>query len=110
MAGVDAPPIYGPADHVINHVAPAVEGKAPCGFLRDTASNAALGPWVKDSVDIVSPTCGTVRISVSGRAVEHYAAMALMKRSPNRTANWALVMDRSRDGILDSFFERFRIR
>src|SRR3546814_12072992 len=36
---------------------------------------------------------GTVRISVCGRAVEHYAAMALMKRSPNRTANWALAMD-----------------
>jgi putative transposase len=30
---------------------------------------------------------GTVRNFVCGRAVEHYAAMALMKRSPNRTAN-----------------------
>ncbi|WP_220428682.1 hypothetical protein, partial [Sphingobium fluviale] len=30
---------------------------------------------------------GTVRISVCGRAVEHYAAMALMKRSPKITAN-----------------------
>jgi hypothetical protein len=30
---------------------------------------------------------GTVRISVCGRAVEHYAAMALMKRSPKMTAN-----------------------
>src|SRR3546814_20604837 len=36
---------------------------------------------------------GPVRISVCGRAVEHYAAMALMKRSPNRTATWALAMD-----------------
>ncbi|WP_426258742.1 hypothetical protein, partial [Sphingomonas sp. DC1600-2] len=39
---------------------------------------------------------GTVRISVCGRAVEHYAAMALMKRSPKMTANWALAMDHSR--------------
>ncbi len=31
---------------------------------------------------------GTVRISVCGRAVKHYAAMALMKRSPKMTANW----------------------
>ena len=30
---------------------------------------------------------GTVRISVCGRAVEHYAAIALIKRSPKITAN-----------------------
>ena len=30
---------------------------------------------------------GPVRISVCGRAIEHYAAMALMKRSPKMTAN-----------------------
>jgi hypothetical protein len=30
---------------------------------------------------------GTVRIFVCGRAVEYYAAMALMKRSPKMTAN-----------------------
>ncbi|PBN41392.1 hypothetical protein SxD43FB_22105, partial [Sphingobium sp. D43FB] len=42
---------------------------------------------------------GTVRISVCGRAVEHYAAMALMKRSPKITANWALAMVHSRGGI-----------
>lgn len=35
-----------------------------------------------------------------GRTVKHYAAMALMKRSPNRTANWALAMDHSRGGIV----------
>lgn len=45
-----------------------------------------------------------------GRAVEHYAAMALMKRSPNRTANWAFAMDHSRGGILHSFSERFKMR
>jgi len=53
---------------------------------------------------------GTVGISVCGRAVEHYAAMALMKRSPKMTANWALAMDHSRGGIFHSFSERFKIR
>ena len=53
---------------------------------------------------------GTVRISVCGRAVEHYAAMALMKRSPKMTANWALAMDHSRGGIFHSFSDRFKIR
>ena len=52
----------------------------------------------------------TVRISVCERAVEHYAAMALMKRSPKMTANCALAMDHSRGGILHSFSERFKIR
>ena len=53
---------------------------------------------------------GTVRISVCGRAVEHYAAMALMKRSPKMTANCALAMDHSRGGIFHSFSDRFKIR
>ena len=53
---------------------------------------------------------GTVRISVCGRAIEHYAAMALMKRSPKMTANWALAMDHSRGGIFHSFSDRFKIR
>ena len=52
---------------------------------------------------------GTVKISVCERAVEHYAAMALMKRSPKMTANCALAMDHSRGGILHSFSERFKI-
>ncbi len=37
-------------------------------------------------------SAGSVRIFVCGRAVEHYAAMALMKRTPKMTANWALAM------------------
>ena len=53
---------------------------------------------------------GTVRNFVCGRAVEHYAAMALMKRSPKMTANWALAMDHSRGGIFHSFSDRFKIR
>ena len=53
---------------------------------------------------------GTVRNSVYGRAVEHYAAMALMKRSPNITANWAFAMVHSRGGIFHSFSDRFKIR
>ncbi len=58
----------------------------------------------------VATVAGTVRISVCGRAVEHYAAMALMKRSPKMTANWALAMDHSRGGIFQSFSDRFKIR
>ena len=54
--------------------------------------------------------CGTVRISVCGRAVKHYAAMALMKRSPNRTADWVLALDNSRGGIFHSFSDLFKIR
>ena len=53
---------------------------------------------------------GTVRNFVCGRAVEHYAAMALMKRSPKMTANWALAMDHSRGGVFHSFSDRFKIR
>ena len=53
---------------------------------------------------------GTVRNFVCGRAFEHYAAMALMNRSPKMTANWALAMDHSRGGIFHSFSERFKIR
>ncbi len=53
---------------------------------------------------------GTVRNFMCGRADEHYAAMALMKRSPKMTANWALAMVHSRGGILHSFSERFKIR
>ena len=59
---------------------------------------------------ITTSARGTVRISVCGRAVEHYAAMALMKRSPKMTANWALAMDHSRGGIFHSFSDRFKIR
>ena len=53
---------------------------------------------------------GTVGNSVCGRAIEHYAAIALMKRSPKITANWALAMDHSRGGIFHSFSDRFKIR
>ena len=53
---------------------------------------------------------GTVRISVCGRAVDHQAAMALMKRSPKITANCAFAMVHSRGGIFHSFSDRFKIR
>ena len=36
---------------------------------------------------ILGSIAGTIRISVCERAIERYAAMALMKRSPNMTAN-----------------------
>ncbi len=63
---------------------------------------------LKRRIPFLNP--GTVRISVFGRAVEHYAAMALMKRLPKMTANWALAMVHSRGGISHSFSDRFKIR
>ena len=35
-----------------------------------------------------------------GWAVEHDQAIALVKRSPKRTANWALAMHHSRGGMI----------
>jgi hypothetical protein len=37
-------------------------------------------------------------------------AMAMVKRSPNRTANWDLAMDHSRGGMIHCFSERFNTR
>ena len=74
------------------------------------AQRAAFGPKGGACGTGDRPLAGTVRNSVCGRAVEHYAAMALMKRSPKMTANWALAMDHSRGGIFHSFSDRFKIR
>ena len=53
---------------------------------------------------------GPVINFVCGRAVEHYAAMALMNRSPNITANWAFAVVHSRGDIFHSFSDLFKIR
>ncbi len=53
---------------------------------------------------------GSVMIFVCGRAVEHYVAMARMKRSPKITANCAFAMVHSRGGIFHSFSDRFKMR
>src|SRR3569833_274967 len=50
------------------------------------------------------------RNSVYGRAVEPQPAMALVKRSPKRTANWALAIAHSAGGILHSFSARYKTR
>ena len=47
---------------------------------------------------------------VYGRAVEPQPAMALVKRSPKRTANWALAIAHAPGGILHSFSARFKTR
>jgi hypothetical protein len=60
--------------------------------------------------NLAQPLVGTVRNFVCDRAVEHYAAMALMKRSPKMTANWAFAIDHSLGGIFHSFSERFKIK
>lgn len=63
MAGVDAPPVYEPADHVINLVALAVEGKAPCGFFEGYSQQRRAwpmgeglsrhcGPYLRDCQDL----------------------------------------------------------
>ena len=58
----------------------------------------------------VSPAPGSVINSVCDGAVEHYAVMALMKRSPKITANCAFAMVHSRGGILHSFSDLFKTR
>ena len=58
-----------------------------------------------------APSGGTVGNSVCGRSVErHGQAMARVKRSPNRMANWALAMAHSRGGMVHSFSVRFKTR
>ncbi len=67
--------------------------QSPPGWIYDTdrpisSLRSAKNPqgntmkWVKGVEDL-----GTISISVCERAIERYAAMALMKRSPNMTAN-----------------------
>ena len=77
---------------------------------RLPARFAAVRVRIADGARPSDCFAGTVRISVCGRAVEHYAAMARMKRSPKMTANWALAMVHSRGGIFHSFSDRFKIR
>src|SRR4051795_3517586 len=45
-----------------------------------------------------------------GRAVAPVQAMARVKRSPKRMANWALAMHHSRAGMVHSFSDRFKTR
>ena len=57
------------------------------------------------------PAVGSVRNSVCVRSVErHGQARALVKRWPNRTANWALAMAHARAGILHSRSVLFKTR
>src|SRR3954467_4488531 len=53
---------------------------------------------------------GPVRNSVYGRAVEPQPARAFVKRSPKRTANWALAIAHAAGGIPPSFSARFKTR
>ena len=43
-----------------------------------------------------------------GGSIDH--AIAIVKRSPKRTANWDLAMDHSRGGMIHSFSERFKTK
>src|SRR5580693_289060 len=53
---------------------------------------------------------GTVRNFVRGWAVQHDKAIARVKRSPKRTANWALAIHHSRGGMIHAFSDRFKTR
>ena len=68
--------------------------------LSDAARQHALG----------TTASGSVRNFVRSGAVQHNQAIARMKRSPNRTANWALAMHYSRGGMIHSFSARFKTR
>lgn len=84
---------------------PARRTSERCDFLCVEEVRVVTG-WWRDH----NNRAGTVRISVCGRAVDHQAAMALMKRSPKITANCAFAMVHSRGGIFHSFSDRFKIR
>ena len=45
---------------------------------------------------------------MGGRVIDQ--AMAFVKRSPKRMANWALAMPHSRGGIFQSFSALFKVR
>src|SRR3954451_16755642 len=64
----------------------------------------------RQDASLVSLQAGTVRNSVYVRAVAPQPAMALVKRSPKRTANCALAIAHSRGGILHSFSARLKTR
>jgi transposase len=87
----------------------AIAEPEPLSPLRVIAEPAQV-PVGQIGIELSSGIKGTVSNFVCGRAIEHYAAMALMKRSPKMTANWALAMDHSRGGIFHSFSDRFKIR
>ncbi|EQA97205.1 hypothetical protein L286_23025 [Sphingobium sp. HDIP04] len=74
-------------------------------FLSLDHARVVIAAWAED-YNQERP----VRNFVCGEAVDHQAVMALMKRSPKSTANWAFAMFHSRGGILHSFSDRFKIR
>lgn len=76
-------PVAEPVDHPI--IRPSINAVAE---TYDLANNnpelaSAMSPVTGERIN----RFGTVRISVCVRAIERYAAMALMKRSPKMTAN-----------------------
>ena len=60
----------------------------------------------------VTPNGSKVGLSGISCAVGGWTnqAIANVKRSPKRTANWALAMDHSRGGMIHCFSERFKTR
>jgi hypothetical protein len=82
-------------------------GDPDLGDYREGELLVALGSLPGNLDEYLS---GSVRNYVCWRAVKLYAAMALMKRSPKRMANWAFAIAHSRGGIFHSFSVRFKTR
>lgn len=67
-------------------VGPAAK-RAAVAHLQDTMGLSERRACSIVGADRRRSRYGTIRISVCERAIERYAAMALMKRSPKMTAN-----------------------
>jgi hypothetical protein len=57
------------------------------GYVTAGSAKFGGGPLKPLGLSGFTALRGTIRISVCERAIERYAAMALMKRSPKMTAN-----------------------
>ena len=88
------------------------------GRSDEMAHFVGLDVSVKETSVCVVDNAGKVILEQQGDYQEFRArrgdstdqAMAMVKRSPNRTANWDLAMDHSRGGMIHCFSERFNTR
>lgn len=68
-------------------VAPERFADHELGYVTAGSAKFGGGPLKPLGLSGFTALRGTIRISVCERAIERYAAMALMKRSPKMTAN-----------------------
>jgi hypothetical protein len=89
------------------------EGGRPFGaFFGETETDMRMREHAGHAATVMVHCVeqGTVRNFVRGWAVQHNQAIARVKRSPKRTANWALAIHHSRGGMIHSFSDRFKTR